>query len=124
VEDLMATTSPTRIDDELYASAKAVGALMSRSASQQIAHWARIGRELEAAGSVSLRDVARVLDGRAEYDGLGAHDQAVVRAEWAGRMSDRVAELDFDREFTGADESFSELDEHGRAVRRGAPTTG
>ena len=40
----MGTTSPTRIDDELYASAKVVGSLMSRSAAQQIGHWARIGR--------------------------------------------------------------------------------
>ena len=37
----MATTSPTRIDDDLFASAKAVGEVMSRSASQQVSHWAR-----------------------------------------------------------------------------------
>lgn len=117
----MATTSPTRIDDELYASAKAVGAVMSRSASQQIAHWARIGRELEAGGSVSLRDVARVLDGQTAYDDVAPHEQAVVRTEWAERMSDRVAELDFDAEFTAAGQPFSELDEHGSAVRR-SPT--
>jgi hypothetical protein len=116
----MATTSPTRIDDELYASAKAVGALMSRSASQQIAHWARIGRELEAGGSVSLRSIARALDGQAEYDDLNAHEQAIVRTDWAERMADRMAELDFDHEFTEAGEPFSELDEHGRGVRRPA----
>lgn len=114
----MATTSPTRIDDELYASAKAVGAVMSRSASQQIAHWARIGRELEAAGSVSLREVAAVLDGRTRYDDVNAHEQAVVRTEWADRMSDRLAGLDFEAEATAAGEAFSELDEHGRASRR------
>lgn len=119
----MATTSPTRIDDELYASAKAVGALMSRSASQQIAHWARIGRELEAASSVSLRDVARVLQGEAEYDDLNAHEQAVIRTEWAQRMSDRMGELDFDRESTEAGQSFSALDEHGRSVRHQPATT-
>jgi hypothetical protein len=118
----VATTSPTRIDDELYASAKAVGAVMSRSASQQIAHWARIGRELEAAGSVSLRDVARVLDGQAGYDDIAAPGQAVVRTEWAERMSDRLAELDFAGDFTEAGQPFSELDEHGHAVRRRPPT--
>lgn len=116
----MATTSPTRIDDELYASAKAAGALMSRSASQQIAHWARIGRELEAAGSVSPRDVERVLAGQARYDDLNTHGQAVVRTEWTERMSDRLAGLDFAAEATAAGRSFSELDEHGRAVRRPA----
>lgn len=118
----MATTSPTRIDDELYASAKAAGALMSRSASQQIAHWARIGRELEAAASVSPREIAQVLAGNADYDSLNAREQAVVRAEWAHRMTDRLAGLDFEAEFTEAGESFAELDEHGRAVRRRPPT--
>jgi len=49
----MATTSPTRVDDDLYASAKLVGEVMSRSAAQQLARWARIGRELEASGTVS-----------------------------------------------------------------------
>lgn len=114
----MATTSPTRIDDDLYASAKAAGAAMSRSASQQIAHWARIGRELEAARSVSVRDVAAVLAGDADYDELDAHGQAVVRAEWAERMSARRAALDFAREFRQAGEPYSELDEAARAVRR------
>lgn len=82
----MGPTSPTRIDDELYASAKVVGQLMSRSAAQQMAHWARIGRELEAAGSVSHGDVAEVLAARQEYDTLTTHEQTVVRAEWAERM--------------------------------------
>lgn len=114
----MATTSPTRIDDDLYASAKAAGAAMSRSASQQIAHWARIGRELEAAGSVSVRHVAAVLAGTADYDELDADEQAVVRAEWAERMAARRAAVDFAREFQQAGEPYSELDETARAVYR------
>lgn len=76
----MPTTPRIRTDAELYASAKAVGALMGRRPAQQIAHWARIGQELAASGSVSLRDVARVLEGRAEYDRLESHEQSVVRA--------------------------------------------
>ncbi len=56
----MATTSPTRIDDDLYASAKLAGDVQSRSASQQLAHWARIGREIEASASVSHHQIAEV----------------------------------------------------------------
>lgn len=114
----MATTSPVRIDDDVYASAKAVGALMSRSASQQIAHWARIGRELEAADDVSLPAVARVLRGRGDYDELNDYEQAVVRAGWGERMAARLAELDLEQEFIAAGEAFSELDDSGVAVRR------
>jgi hypothetical protein len=114
----MATTSPTRIDDDLYASAKLVGPLMSRSAAQQIAHWARIGREIEAAGSISLRAVAAVLAGRRRYDDLTAEEQAVVRAEWAERMDARRAELNFAQEFSEQGRSYVELDDDGRVVRR------
>lgn len=114
----MATTSPTRIDDDLYASAKIVGPLMSRSAAQQIAHWARIGREIEASDSVSHRVVADVLAARRDYDSLSAQEQAVVRAEWAERMDARRADLDLAREFADAGRSYAELDESGNVVRR------
>lgn len=115
----MATTSPTRIDDELYASAKVVGPLMSRSAAQQITHWARIGREIEAADSVSHRAVADVLAARRDYDQLTAHEQAVVRAEWAERMDARRDGLDFAQEFSDQGRSYVELDENEQVVLRG-----
>jgi hypothetical protein len=114
----MSTTSPTRIDDELYASAKVVGSLMSRSAAQQIGHWARIGRELEAAESVSHRDIEAVLAGGRDYDRLNAHEQAVVRAEWAERMDVRRHDLDLAQEFSDQGHSYVELDENGNVVRR------
>lgn len=120
----MATTSPTRIDDELYASAKLVGALMSRSAAQQIAHWARVGRELEAADSVSHRDIIEVLAGRRGYDRLSDQEQAVVRAEWAERMDARREGLDLERHFTQQGRAWVELDEDDQVVRRGGAVEG
>ncbi len=117
----MATTSPTRIDDELYAAAKAEGAVMSRSAAQQIAHWARVGRELEAAPSVSHRDIERVLAGEHDYDDLGQREQAAVRAAWSERVAARRAALDFTREFTERGLPYVELDEGGQVVRREPP---
>ncbi|MDT2007532.1 hypothetical protein FXW78_29250 [Rhodococcus opacus] len=116
----MATTSPTRIDDELYASAKLVGELMSRSAAQQIAHWARIGRELEASPSVSHRAIADVLDGRRDYDDLTDQEQAVVRAEWSERITERREGLDLAETFSRVGRSFVELDADGNVVRHAA----
>lgn len=112
----MATTSPARIDDELYASAKLVGEVMNRSASQQIAHWARIGRELEASTSVSQRAIAEVLAHRRPYDELTAEEQAVVRAEWAERMRERLEALDLAAEFAEQGRSWVELDDDGNVV--------
>lgn len=116
----MATTSPTRIDDELYASAKVIGPMMSRSAAQQITHWARIGREIEAADSISQRAIAEVLAGQRAYDALSAQEQAVVRAEWVERIEARRDVLDLAQEFTEQGRSYVELDDDGRVVRRHA----
>lgn len=114
----MANASPIRIDDELYASAKLVGARMSRSAAQQIAHWARIGRELEASHSVSYRDIADVLDGRCDYDELT--DRAVVRAEWTERITERREGLDLADQFARSGRSYVELDTDDNIVRHAA----
>lgn len=114
----MASTSPTRIDDELYESAKAIGRHMDRSASQQLAHWARIGRELEAGASVSMRAVADVLAGAGDYDGLSAEEQAVVRTEWSERVAARLATLDLAAAFAAEGRSYVELDDSGTVARR------
>lgn len=116
----MASTSPTRIDDELYESAKVVGRHMDRSASQQLAHWARIGRELEAGATVSMRAVADVLVGAGDYDHLGAEEQAVVRTAWGERVAARLATLDLAATFSDEGRSYVELDDAGTVVRQRA----
>ncbi|MBI2709811.1 MAG: hypothetical protein HYX34_08955 [Actinobacteria bacterium] len=117
----MATTSPARIDDELYASAKLAGSVQSRSASQQVAHWARIGREIEASSSISHKEIAAVLAGSRSYDSLDPKEQAVVRAEWSARMDEARAELDLAEDFARAGRTWVELDERGRIVERSGP---
>lgn len=110
---------PTRIDGDLYEAAKAVGAAESRSAAQQISHWARIGRELEASPGSSQRDIQRVLAGQASYDELTETDQASVRASWDEQMAERIASLNFAAEFTGADRPWTDADEGGHPVGHG-----
>jgi hypothetical protein len=39
-----------RVSDVLFDSANTAGAMFSRSAAQQVEHWARLGKALEAAG--------------------------------------------------------------------------
>ena len=120
----MATTSPTRIDDELYAAAKATGARMSRSAAQQITHWARIGRELVSARSVAHRDIERVLAGEQDYDGLDARAQAIVRTAWSERSTARRVDLNFAQEFAAAGELYAESDEQGHVIERAPGAAG
>ncbi|HVV29634.1 MAG TPA: hypothetical protein VHC41_02025 [Mycobacteriales bacterium] len=117
----MATTSPARIEDDLYASAKLAGDAQSRSASQQVAHWARIGREIQASASISHREIVAVLAGRRSYDGLNAREQAVVRAEWAERMAVYREDLDLAGRFAAEGRTWVELDEDGNVVERDRP---
>lgn len=111
---------PTRIDGDLFEAAKSIGAVSSRSAAQQIAYWARIGREIEASPNTSQRDIQRVLVGQSEYDSLGERGQAVVRASWDERMADLRSGLNLAAEFAQAGRSWTDADEHGNAVVRGA----
>ncbi|SDK35630.1 ParD-like antitoxin of type II toxin-antitoxin system [Cryobacterium psychrotolerans] len=111
---------PMRVDGDLFEAAKSVGAVASRSAAQQISHWARIGRELEASPGTSPRDVQRVLAGEAgyKYDNLGERDQAVVRASWDEQLDERRAKLNLATEFAKSGRSWSEADAQGHLVKR------
>jgi len=114
------SSSPVRIEAEIFEAAKVVGETMSRSAAQQLAHWARIGREVESSGTISQRDIALTLAGRRSYDDLDADEQALVRAEWAERLTERRAGLDLAATFGAEGRSWVELDEDGNVVERNA----
>ncbi len=118
----MATTSPARIDDDLYASAKLAGVIESRSASQQVIHWARIGRELEASASISHRDIGEVLAGSRSYDLLGTKEQAIVRAQWSARMDTLREALNLSKQFAAYGRAWVELDDDGNIVEGGDVT--
>ena len=109
---------PTRVDGDLFEAAKSVGTVASRSAAQQLSHWARIGRELESSPGTSLRDIQRVLAGEAgyEYDSLAERDQAIVRASWDEQLDERRAKLNLAAEFARSGRSWSEADAQGDLV--------
>jgi hypothetical protein len=114
----MRKSTPIRIDEELYDAATTAAAVMSRSTAEQIAHWARIGRELELSRQVSVADVAEVLRGAKTYDELGTEDQAVVRAYWAERVTALARALRLDEAFAAEGRPYVELDPAGSVVRR------
>lgn len=114
----MKKSTPVRFDDELYTAASQAASAMGRSTAQQITHWARIGRELEASPDVSPKEVAAILRGRREYDAAGAGEQAIVRARWAERMSTLRDALRLDQEFKAEGRPYVELNEEGKSVLR------
>lgn len=111
-------TMPTRIDRTLFEAAKAAGEVHSRSAAQQLDHWARIGRELEASPAVTHDAITQVLAGRAAYDELADRAQALVRASWDEQIAARIAALDFEDRLHAAGRPWAEADADGRVVVR------
>lgn len=111
------STTPTRFDAALFASAKAAGARAHRSAAQQLAHWARLGQELEASDGLSHRDIERALAGQVSYDQLGVREQAAVRTAWREQIEDDIASLDLRARFEAEGRTrWSEADESGNVT--------
>jgi hypothetical protein len=109
-------TMPTRIDRALFEAAKAAGELQSRSAAQQLDHWARVGRELEASPAVTHDEIARVLVGQASYDTLTDRAQAFVRVSWNQQMAERIDTLDFAEQLRVTGQPWVEADADGTVI--------
>lgn len=99
-------TQPVRVGADLFESARRTGAALDRSAAQQLSHWARIGREIEASSALSVADHRKIADA-ATYDDLTPADQALVRAQWELAMDDTVAGLDLRARFAAEGKSFA-----------------
>ncbi|MGQ0743153.1 MAG: TA system antitoxin ParD family protein [Acidimicrobiales bacterium] len=118
------SSTPIRVDAELLDAAKLVGRRQSRSAAQQIAHWARVGREIEASRSMSVHAIAGVLGGRRSYDSLDREDQAIVRAEWANRLDADADGIDLSAVFNATGRrTWIDIAADGTIVRREAGAT-
>lgn len=114
----MSTNNPMRLDAELTEAARATAGTMSRSLSQQIAHWARIGRELERSPGVTAPAVRAVLEGRGGYDRLNVQEQAIVRAHWAEGIEETRKNLRLDRILAAQGREMVELDVQGEVTVR------
>ncbi|MFT5224218.1 MAG: hypothetical protein ACI867_002550, partial [Glaciecola sp.] len=64
------STTPVRHDRHEVDIARLAAQTQGRSVAAQLAHWARIGRELESAPTTSVRDIDDVLAGHRNYDTL------------------------------------------------------
>lgn len=113
----MAAEAVTRVSRAIYDEAKLAGEVLNRSTSQQIDHWARIGREVEASADISSGAVGEVLRGARSYDTLAQpQEQAMVRAAWVERIEQLHRDLDMRKVLEGR--PYAELDELGNVVIR------
>jgi hypothetical protein len=111
-------TQPVRIDPELLDSAKRAGAERGRSAAQQIAFWAQIGRQLDASTSLSVADHNRVARLAAAYDELDPLAQAAERARWEREITERVTNADWSAEFAAEGMRYVVVADDGGSAKR------
>ncbi|CAN5293484.1 ParD-like family protein [soil metagenome] len=113
------TSKMARVDADVLGDAEVAGGLMDRSVAKQISHWARIGREVEAATILSThrRRIAAVVDGDGSgYDLLDADEQAHVRALWGARIDQAAAAVDVAAEKRASGLPYATVDDDGNPI--------
>ena len=89
------TDRVTRFAADLLDSAAAEGARQSRSAKQQLDHWARVGREVSRQHTASRRRVEAALAGELEIGELSVEEGVVFNAEIAAAIQENLVESDY-----------------------------
>jgi hypothetical protein len=85
----------TRFDEGLFEAAAAEGSRQSRSARQQLEHWARLGAALSAQVESPVNRVRLALEGTIAQRDLTLDEARQFDAAIAVRIDDAVARADF-----------------------------
>ena len=89
------TDRVTRFAADLLDSAAAEGARQSRSAKQQLDHWARVGREVSSRHTAARMRVEEALAGDLELRELSVEEGVVFNAEVAAAIQENLAESNY-----------------------------
>lgn len=107
----------TRFAADLIDSAAAEGARQSRSAKQQLDHWARVGRAVSSRHSAARRKVEAALAGDVPLRELTAEEGAVFDAEIAASIEESLARADYGKTLAARGITTVALDENGEIVQ-------
>lgn len=104
---------PTRIAPDVYAAAQQAAVRESRSAAEQVNHWARIGQSLALHRSASRRRIEAVLAGTLPMSALRPDEREVVNAELDAAITSRAQSTPLGKAAGGTTVA---LDDEGRLV--------
>lgn len=108
----------TRFAADLVDAATVEGARQSRSAKQQLDHWARVGRAVSSQGSYSWRRIEAALQGTLPMRELSGEEGAVFNAEIEARIQERLNAVSTTDLLRSEGKTTVSLDEDGNLVRR------
>ena len=106
----------TRVAADLMDSATAEGARQSRSAKQQLDHWARVGRAVSSQQTAARRRVEAALNGDLELRELNAEEGIVFNAEIAASVQEKLAESNYGKLLAERSITTVALDERGDTI--------
>jgi hypothetical protein len=106
----------TRFAADLLDSAAAEGARQSRSAKQQLDHWARVGRAVSSRHSAARRKVEAALAGELAPAELSEEEGVVFNAEITAGIQERLADADYGTVLARRGITTVALDEDGQIV--------
>ncbi|KUI32430.1 hypothetical protein AU196_16275 [Mycobacterium sp. IS-1742] len=106
----------TRVAADLIESAAAEGARQSRSAKQQLDHWARVGRAVSSHHTAARRRVEAALAGEADLTTLSHEEGVVFNAEISAAIEEQLAGADYGELLAGRGITTVALDDAGRIV--------
>lgn len=106
----------TRFAADLLDSAAAEGARQSRSAKQQLDHWARVGRAVSSQHSAARQRVEAALSGALDLAELSAEEGVVFNAEIDAAIQHSLATTDYGAELARRGITTVALDESGQII--------
>jgi hypothetical protein len=113
----MPNSTAVKISSELLASARQESAVWSRSMTQQIEYWARLGRALERSPSVSMSRVQGALQAELEFDDLNVDERALVLGRLEAMVFDPRGDATLQRELRDAGHTYTAMSEKGALVK-------
>ncbi len=111
------TDRPTRVAADLMDAAAVEGERQSRSAKQQLDHWARVGRAVSAHSSASRQRVEAALRGALPERELTADERVVFNAEVDAAISETTRSVRFGEVLAARGVTTVALDDEGRLTR-------
>jgi len=108
---------PTRVADDLFEAAAVEGARQSRSAKQQLDHWARVGRAVSMGHTAARRRVEAALAGELPERDLTGEERAVLDAEIDAAVSEAARATSFGEVLAARGVTTVALDDDGVLTR-------
>lgn len=117
-----ASTS-TRVAGDVVAAASAVAPSEHRTIAEQINHWARIGMQIERAGTIATRRVLAVAAGEEQFSSLAPDERDTAHALIDAQIAERAASQRFGPAIRSAGHATVSIDDDGNLVQIDADGT-